>query len=137
MKKILLILLLFSACKSPEDLLKKAIAKGAKVKTDTVKVTIEKIKPEIKKDTVFITKAGDTVYINKDKLKIKYVKLPGDSVFIEGKCEADTIKVEVPYAVTTTISAGYEWWKVVLVGLGSAGLVLFILWVTKKVDKST
>lgn len=117
MKKILLILLLFSACKSPEALLKKAIAKGAKVKTDTVKIIVERVTPEVKKDTVFLTKEGDTVYINKEKLKIKYVKLAGDSVFIEGKCESDTVKIEVPVTVTTEISAGYTLWELIGVGL--------------------
>lgn len=126
MKKIILIALLFSACSSPEALLKRAIKKGAKVKIDTVKVIVEKVTPEVKTDSVFISKPGDTVYINKEKLKIKYVKLPGDSVFIEGKCEKDTLRIEVPVAVTTDISAGYEWWIVLGVGIFGFGLCFFI-----------
>lgn len=52
---------------------------------DTVKIN------SVSKDTVFKNHLGDTVFINKDRLHIKYVQLPGDSVFINGKC--DTIKI--------------------------------------------
>jgi len=81
-------------------------------------VYIEKsiVVPEIKTDTVFRSEPGDTVRIEKERLKIKYVNLPGDSVYIEGKCESDTVTVEVPVTVTKEIKAeGWlKWWYLII-----------------------
>jgi hypothetical protein len=128
---VLVLSLLFSACgpayhlKRAQAHLKKAEQKGAKVDRDTVYRIVEVIRPEIKTDTVFTSLPGDTVRIVKDKLSIKYVKLPGDSVFIEGKCDPDTVKISVPYTVTTNITAEskIKWWHLV-VALLAGGLVV-------------
>ena len=90
--------------------LRQAIKKGANQKVDTVRQTVKIPVPEVSIDTVIRSIAGDTVFIEKDRLKIKYVKLPGDSVFIEGKCEADTIYQEVKVPVVTKISAPKGFW---------------------------
>lgn len=92
--------------------LRQAIRKGATQKIDTVYQTVEIAVPEVKTDTIFSSLPGDTVRIEKDRLKIKYVKLPGDSVFIEGKCEADTVyqEVKIPYTVEIKASKGFWFW---------------------------
>jgi hypothetical protein len=72
-------LILLTSCKASWHL-KKAIEKGAIVKSDTVYQTVEVIRPEVKTDTLFKLVQGDTVYIEKDRLKIKYVRLAGDTV---------------------------------------------------------
>lgn len=57
-------------------------------------------------DTLFIAQPGDTVYVNRDKIHVKYVLLPGDSVYIGCNCEPDTIKIDVPVLVTNEIKTG-------------------------------
>lgn len=126
-----LLSILLSSCgpayhlKRAQAHLKIAEQKGAKVDRDTVYKTVEVIRPEIKTDTVFASIPGDTVRITKDRLSIKYVKLPGDSVFIEGKCDPDTVKISVPYTVTTTIKAEskIKWWYLIIALLAGGALV--------------
>lgn len=65
---------------------------------DTLYDTISIITKEVKMDTSFIDVPGDTAFVYKDKLKIKYVRI-NDSIYIEGKCESDTLIqfIEVPF----------------------------------------
>jgi hypothetical protein len=104
-----------------------AIAKGANVSRDTIFIEKVVTVPEVKTDTVFSSSEGDTVYISKDRLKLKYVNLPGDSVFIEGKCESDTVKIEVPVTITKEISAKswLKWWHLVI-ALLLGGFLVYI-----------
>ncbi len=129
----LLLLWLLCSCganyhlKRSEHHLKKAIAKGAIISSDTIWKAVEIYVPEVTTDTLFRSVQGDTVRIEKDRLKIKYVKLPGDSVYIEGKCETDTVKVEVPVTVTKTIQATtwLKWWHlIVAAGLGALAMII-------------
>jgi hypothetical protein len=108
--------------------LRQAIKKGAKVTRDTVVMEVPFYIPEVRKDTVFESKQGDTVYITKDRLVMKYVKLPGDSVYLEGKCKPDTIYKEVQIPCDTVIEAGFvmkfwHWLVIVLVLLAVVGYV--------------
>ena len=72
---------------------------GLTSKTDTVFVLDTVIVPEVHTDTI-ISLGHDTVYINKDRLQIKILRLKGDSIFVDGKCKTDTMYIEVPVAVT-------------------------------------
>lgn len=105
--------------------LRKAESLGAQVKTDTVYVEKTVLVPEVKVDTIVHSLVGDTVLIEKEKLRIKYVKLPGDSVYVEGKCDPDTIRLSVPYAVTKDISVPAKgwlrWWHIIIAFLVGAG----------------
>lgn len=99
---------------------------GATWQTDTVYKNIEVIVPKVKTDTIFRNRdVGDTVTITKDRLQIKYVKLAGDSVFIEGECKSDTIYKEVPITVTRTIHTP-EKWKFSTFGLAFALLLVLV-----------
>lgn len=60
-------------------------------KTDTI--IQEVITPGVRKDSLIYSKEYDTVKIYKDKLRIKYVNLPGDTAYIDGECAPDTITV--------------------------------------------
>lgn len=119
-KRLISILIIFTliGCgptfylKKAERALKKAEQLGAKVGSDTVYVERTVFVDSVRVDSVFTSKVGDTVYLTKDRLKVKYVKLPGDSVFIEGKCEADTIRIQVPVTVTKNIESGYGVWDI-------------------------
>jgi len=114
MKYLILIILLTSCVsnkinrklKRAERLTNEAIALGAKIQSDTIYSERLVFVDSIRVDSIFTAKVGDTVYLTKDRLKVKYVRLPGDSVFIEGKCEADTIKIEVPISVNKEIKSG-------------------------------
>lgn len=120
MIKALIIVFLLSGCSASYHL-KKAIQKGGKVLSDTVYVDREIITPEVRTDTIFHSVAGDTVRIERERLKIKYVRLPGDSVYVEGKCESDTIFVKTPVYVKTEIKAPpnkWKWWHIVLAAVG-------------------
>lgn len=139
MKKLLITILLISglwSCgpshylKKAERALKKAEQLGANVKSDTVFIEKQVIVPEVKTDTVFKSRVGDTVYISKEKLKIKYVKLPSDSVFIEGKCKSDTVEINVPYTVTKEIKSGASTWDLVILGTVLFVIGFFVRWVT-------
>ncbi len=106
-----------------------AIQKGALIERDTVWIEKEVITKLIEKDTVFTSLQGDTVYIQKERLKIKYVKIPGDSVFIEGACIPDTLKILVPTTVTEIIHSPepkFKWWHFILIGL-AVGIIIALL----------
>jgi hypothetical protein len=114
---ILSLALILSGCgpafylRKSERNLKKAIAKGAIITADTVYIEKQIFVPEVKTDTIFESQQGDTVVIQKDRLKIKYVNLPGEKVYIEGECAADTVYIKTPVAVTKTIKAGKSIWN--------------------------
>jgi hypothetical protein len=110
-----------------ERALKKAEQLGANVSRDTIFIEKVVTVPEVKTDTVFSSSEGDTVYISKDRLKLKYVNLPGDSVFIEGKCESDTVRLEIPVTITKEISAKswLRWWHLVI-ALLLGGFLVYI-----------
>ena len=99
-----------------DEQIQKAIDKGADVKIDTVFKEIQVFVPEVRTDTIFQdVQVGDTVTITKEKLKIKYVRLPGDSVFIEGECESATVYMKTEVAVNTKYEAKpfIKWWQFV------------------------
>ena len=122
----LLLLILLSSCSASWHL-KQAIKKGALTKQDTVYIQDTVIVKSVKKDSIFKSIQGDTVRIEKERLKIKYVKLAGDSVFIQGECESDTVIREIPVTVNNEIKAkGLDWkWLIVAFVIGLIAM-LFI-----------
>jgi hypothetical protein len=107
-----------------ENLIKKAEEQGAVWTVDSIRVEVPVFVPETRVDSVFVSKPGDTVTLIQDRLKVKYVRLPGDSVFIEGKCESDTIKIKQTVTINKTIKAqGWlRWWHLLI----AAGVGLLI-----------
>lgn len=87
----------------------KAESFGAKWQVDTVFKEVAVMVPQIERDTIFRSEVGDTVLITKDRLQVRYVRLAGDSVFIEGKCLADTVYKTVPITVTRNIATPDKW----------------------------
>jgi hypothetical protein len=105
----LLILVILSSCsleKRIEHRLRRAERKIEKLtikypsilKKDTLHDTIEVYTPLVQYDTSFIDTNRDTIFINKDRLSIKYIRV-GDTTFIHGECKSDTIikTIKVPY----------------------------------------
>lgn len=113
--------------KRAERNLKKAEQLGAKITPDTVYIERNIFIPEVSKDTIFQAIKGDTVFIHKDRLSIRYIKLQGDSVFIRGQCRDSIIKIKEPVYINKTITAecGLPWWVYVVFGLSA--LVITVL----------
>lgn len=118
---------MMSSCSDKLTRAKKLIAKaeseGAVWTHDTVFVDHPVFIEEVKRDSIFFSLPGDTVRIEKDRLRVTYVRLPGDSVFIEGECQADTVKIQVPVAIDNSIEGGYPWWYIAIALLVGAGLI--------------
>ncbi len=102
-------------------------AKGGEIKKDTVYIEKVVTIPEVKLDTIFQSKPQDTVYLTKERLRIKYVNLPGDSVFIEVECKDSVITIKEPVYINKTIQAESKipWWVYIIFGL--SGLVIVVL----------
>jgi hypothetical protein len=105
---LLLVAILLSSCsleKRIENKFRRAERKIEKLtikypellKKDTLRDTFKIFSNQIKHDTSFVSLPGDTTYVYKDKLRIKYVRV-GDTTYIEGECKGDTIirTVEIP-----------------------------------------
>lgn len=123
--RYILIVIVLCSCSSAsklrraEKLIKQAEEMGATWHVDTVTVKIPYAVPEIHVKEVHHALPGDTVRLIKDRLQIKYVRLKGDSVFIEGKCKSDTVMVEVPVTIVKTIKAkqGFSLWQLIVLAL--------------------
>lgn len=129
MRYIILLLILCSCgaagkLKRAERLIKEAEAKGAVWHVDTVYKEVPLYVESVRVDSVFVAQVGDTVVIEKERLKLKYVRLAGDSVYIEAECEADTVYQKVPVVVNKTIEAKVNWWKYFLIGFGACLLLV-------------
>lgn len=132
---LFLVVILLASC-SPKWHLKqalkherKAMLKGAEVKTDTVFKDIPVFVDRIALDTLLISRPSDTVVITKDRLRLKYVDLPGDTVWISGECDSLTIIKEVPVRIEKVIYApqkGLKLWQWILIAL-AVGLIMGIL----------
>lgn len=98
--------------------IKQAIKKGGEITRDTVFKEVPVFLTETKADTTFISRPADTVVLHKDRLKLKYVRFTGDTVFLSGECAADTVFQKVPVVVTQKIQAGRgsPWWVWAVIG---------------------
>lgn len=112
-----------------EEFRKKAIAAGAIIKPDTFYKPVAFFIPQVKTDTIFESHPGDTVRIEKERLRIKYVNLPGDSVYIYGESKADTVIKEMPVTVTNTIECPPKdnKWMWIALALGALIVVIFLV----------
>ena len=105
---LLLVVILLNSCsleKKLENKFRRAERKIEKLtikypellKKDTLRDTFKIFSNGVKHDTSFVSLPGDTTYVYKDKLKIKYIRV-GDTTYIEGECKSDTIiqTIEIP-----------------------------------------
>lgn len=83
---------------------------------DTVRIVTEKIE----KDTVVVTQPKDTIYLEKERLRVKVVRY-NDTIKVKGVCEADTVVQIIERQVPVYIpreqpkDSGFRWWKMLLV----------------------
>ena len=130
MRSIIIILLLCSCSpawhlKQAERHIRKAEIRGAKIQVDTLWVKDTVFINSIRVDSIIIAKQGDTIRIHKDRLKLVYVRLPKDSIFIQAECEADTVIREIPITMVKEIKSGMAWWWLIVVFLGTCILLYF------------
>ncbi len=92
-------LLCVIAC-NPQRKLNRLLMKYPELR-DTVFIhdTVEAIVEYVQHDTTFLPSVGDTVTIEKERLRVKYVRMKGDTVYISGECLQDTVFVPVSYEV--------------------------------------
>ena len=95
---ILIVSIYFVSC-SPQKRLNRLIDRHPELsQQDTIRDTVTFIIPEVRVDT-FLTLENllDTVYITEDRLKIKTI-YKDNKIFIQGKCETDTVEIirEIP-----------------------------------------
>lgn len=104
--------------------------------TITVKDTIRIVVPGANVDTVVsLSRLKDTLYVNKNQLHVKVIRIKGDSVYISGKC--DTViktvirEVKVPfskynvYQVKRSIFSNWKTKLIILILLIFAGAVVY------------
>jgi hypothetical protein len=92
---VLMVLISVAAC-SPQKRLNKLKKNHPHLfVTDTIIIRDTVRTETIRTDTAFLFNTYyDTITITKDRLQIRTVKLPGDSIWIEGTCLGDTIYIE-------------------------------------------
>jgi hypothetical protein len=131
MKGWVIILVLCCSCsaasklRKAERLIKQAESMGAQWRVDTAWVEIRDTVPQIYVKEAHHIMPGDTVTIEKERLKIKVVRIPGDSIVVEGKCDTVTVVKRVPVTVTKEIKAkgNIKWWWLVIALLVGGSMV--------------
>lgn len=125
------VLLLLSVSCSPIKRHQNLVDKFPFVHTqDTVIIidTFTMLIPKIQHDTIFnLTELHDTVYIEKDRLKIKMYTVH-DSIYVEGECDSIYVEkiVERKVPIRYYENPGTNWWKWVLIITGSLLLLMII-----------
>ena len=78
-------------------------------------------------DTVLLT---DTVTIEKDRLRVRLLRLPGDTVRVEAECQPDTVRIQTTHIEYNTekLETQRKWTGALFL----LALVLFILVLLKK-----
>lgn len=108
---IIVIVLLLIGCSAENKLrrakrlIESAENQGVLWETDTVFSERIVIVPETKVDSVVkVVNWRDTITVEKDRVITRVVVNPSEKVvYIESKCDPDTIRIEVPVAVTKSI----------------------------------
>lgn len=94
MKKIaaIFVLVILAAC-SPQARLDRLVKRNPElIHQDTFTRLVSVPVPEVRADTCFIDRPGDTVTLENGRLVVDYVRIH-DTVKIWGRCKADTIRV--------------------------------------------
>lgn len=123
---IVALLALCVAC-NPQKRLNRLLMRYPELR-DTVIIhdTVEAVVEYVRADTVVRWKPGDTIYLAKDRLRVRTV-IDHDTVWQVGECLADTIRVpyrvEVPVVQPLRTIAQIPWWYWLMVG----GLILAVI----------
>lgn len=61
------------------------------LKNDTIVLNDTVFIPEVLIDTLTELKENDTIFIEKERIKVRVVRMPGDTIEIKAECKTDTI----------------------------------------------
>jgi hypothetical protein len=130
MQKWLLLIILLSSCNPAKQLSRLQTKHPYLFESVTIRDTITVFVPEAKIDTVTIL-STDTITLERERLQIRY-RVINDSIWITGKCKADTI--QVPYQVecppTSKIPAKSDK-KLIIILVSIILFLIFLLIVVK------
>lgn len=97
-------------------------------RTDTITISDTVYWDRIEAHTVEMFLPGDTVRIDTGRLHVKVVRLPGERVYVQGICDADTITIEKTVTVdrilpTKTVHKAPWYLWIVIVALAVVAVV--------------
>jgi hypothetical protein len=98
-------------------------------KTVTVRDTV--IVPEVRVDTMLVTKPADTITLFKDRLKVQIIR-KHDTLRVSGECQTDTIYITKQVALpvqTITKKDPTPWWFMPLAVI--VFLLTAIIWIKR------
>lgn len=87
--------------------------------TVTIVDTVRVITKRVQTDTVVVTQPKDTIYLEKERLRVKVVRY-NDTIKVKGVCQSDTIiqivERQVPVYIPREMpkDSGFRWWKLLL-----------------------
>lgn len=91
--RYLVILLLLASC-TPQKRLDRLIRRHPElVRVDSVKIVDTVITQEVSVDTMRVMNTYDTFIVNRDRLTVQVIRHQ-DSIYVFGKCAADTVVIE-------------------------------------------
>jgi len=123
----IIILILLTGCSASTHLklakrhLKKAEIKGAIITSDTVFVKDSVFVPQISYDTVSLLLPGDSIVIEKTRLKVVVKRIKGDTVKVFADVKPMVIIRNIPVQVIKEIKAPpakIKFWHWLLIGIG-------------------
>lgn len=131
----IIILILLTGCSASTHLklakrhLKKAEIKGAIITADTVFVKDSVFVPQISYDTVSLLLPGDSIVIEKTRLKVVVKRIKGDTVKVFADVKPMMIIRNIPVQVIKEIKAPpakVRWWMWLCIGF-VLGIIAAIL----------
>lgn len=91
--RYLVLLLLLASC-TPQKRLDRIIRRHPElVRVDSVKIIDTVITQEVSVDTMQVMNTYDTFIVNRDRLTVQVIRHQ-DSIYVFGKCAADTVVIE-------------------------------------------
>lgn len=124
---IIILCLLTISC-NPQKKLNRLLMKYPELR-DTVIIhdTVEAVVEYVRADTVVRWRNGDTIYLSKDRLRVRTV-VNHDTIWQRGECLSDTVFVpvryEVPVVQPTKTVQHIPWWVWVMLGLSFVTVML-------------
>lgn len=131
---IIILLVLFVSC-DPAKRISRIVKRHPElVKVDTVWKKDTIISKVVQHDSLFHFYQPDTVYIKEGKLTVKYIFNKDSTVYIQGKCDADTVFKYYPVQVNSlTVAKALTWQQKLKVWLfDNCWWLLGILWLVWK-----
>jgi uncharacterized protein YpmS len=99
------------------------------IKVDTIRDTIRVNVPEIHLDTILDFRT-DTITLEKERLKVKIIRLPGDSIFVSGKCDSifveKILEREIPVTIYKEKAFNWRWIWILLMNILIISLIRYI-----------